>query len=686
MSSRAHHPVERDSAEPAADGARAPGSGESYVKGVDDAVSREVLVPALAEPSPPGGEVAAAVAADDDDDDDAEEVVPEPDSVPPRVAELAEPESLTSAVEPSAPAAGALAAASVADTVEPPAVAERRSSRPPPLKEELAPTGERRSSRPPPLKEELPPAGERRSSRPPPLRELTADELAATSAEMTADELERAAGLTPARAPQVGVAAERTAFEPPWVDEVPDPVTPYEQRVSETVKVADLPPVEQLRGRVLANRYLAEEVAEITASSISYRAYHLALDRAVTVRVLLRGLAGSDEACQDVRRVAAAASALDSPYLAKTLDFGVLSDGWPYLVTETFQGPTLSAILAAEGKFVLRRVLHIGKQLALGLAAAHDKGILHGLLCPDNVLVVEPGSSAEIARILGFGVARSRGTAPEPPRSGVYGVPFYVSPEQAACRPIDARSDIYSLGILLYEMMTGAPPFSDGDFAGVLCQHLDDDAPSPSTKLPSPGALAKALDAIVERCLRKEPEKRYQTASELADDLVRLEAAAARNKRRPMPEVQKPTTTIHSPHRKVEMADTPEAKVIVHDDIDEAASPEPPEAAPARRSSPPAPRPPMPSSPGLGAKPARPAAASASSRSALAATRAPGSAAGRVRVDQATIKISAMDRERFVVERIEDTPGSSGVMGWLERSMAMVRRLLGAPTRGGGSR
>jgi serine/threonine protein kinase len=649
---------------------------------VDEAVSREVLLPALVETPAQGTPAAAIVASDgDDDDDDAEEVVPEPDSVPPLVGELGEPESNDAAsAELVAPPIAASPIVDVrgptADAGEPGPVGERRSSRPPPL--------------PPPTKDEASTPGERRSSRPPPVRELTAStlaagELAPSPAEMTADELEKAAAVEPARESLAGAPA-RVAFVPPWVDEVPDPVTPYEQRVSETVKVADLPPVEQLRGRVLANRYLAEEVAELTACSISYRAYHLALDRAVTVRVLLRGLAGSDEACQDVRRVAAAASALKSPYIATTLDFGVLSDGWPYLVTESFQGRTLAAIISAEGKFVLRRVLHVGKQLALGLMAAHEQGILHGLLSPDNVLIVEPGSSAEVTRILGFGVARARGTAPEPPRSGVYGVPFYVSPEQAACRPIDARSDIYSLGIILYEMMTGAPPFSDGDFAGVLCQHLDDDAPSPSAKLPSPGALAKALDAIVERCLRKEPEKRYQTAAELADDLVRLEAAAARNKRRPMPEVQKPTTTIHSPHRKVEVADTPGAKVIVHDDVDDVGSPEPPEAASgARRSSPPAPRPPMPSSPGLGGNPVRPPAAAGSARSALAATRAPGSAAGRVRVDQATIKISATDRERFVVQSI-DTPASSGVMGWLERSMATVRRLLGAPTRGGGSR
>ena len=656
MSSRAHHSADRDSADGMTD-ERAPGVGDSGVTAVDEAVSGELSVPTLVDPSVPGDEALAA--RDTDDDDDAEEVVPEPDSVPPAAVPSAAGNAASDApgddplVTPGEAAVSDVRAAAAIEVAEPKFVGERRSSHPPPL----------------------------------PSPELTAEELAVSVAEMTADELERAAGVTE-RQPSARAAAERPAFQPPWVDEVPDPVTPYEQRVSETVKVADLPPVEQLRGRVLANRYLAEEVAEHTACSISYRAYHLALDRAVTVRVLLRGLACSDEACQEVRRIAAAASVLESPYIAATLDFGVLSDGWPYLVTESFQGNTLSAILASEGKFVLRRVLHVGKQLAMGVAAAHEQGILHGLLSPDNVLVLEPGSSAEVVKVLAFGVARARGTAPEPPRSGVFGVPFYVSPEQAACRPIDVRSDIYSLGIILYEMMTGAPPFSDGDFAGVLCQHLDDDAASPSTKLSSPGALAKALDAIIERCLRKEPEKRYQTTAELVDDLVRLEAAAARNKRRPMPEVQKPTTTIHSPHRKVEMADTPEAKVIVHDDLDDGVSPEPPDAG-KRRSSPPGPRPPMPSSPGLidvraSASAPRPGVAS-SSRSALAATRASGSAAGRVRVDQATIKISAHDRERFMVERLE-ARSTPGVLGWLERSMAAVRRLLGAPTRGGGSR
>ncbi len=535
--------------------------------------------------------------------------------------------------------------------------------------------------------------------------EVSAEELQGTAPAGTdaprADDLE----ANPWQGSEAALDSEpRAAYPPPWVDELPDPVTPYEQRVSETIKVADLPPVEQLRGRVLANRYLAEEVAEHTAVSLSYRAYHLALDRAVTVRVLPRGLACSDEACQEVRRVAAVASALEDVHVAATLDFGVLSDGWPFVVTEHFQGNTLATLVKNEGKFVLRRVLHIGKQAAAGLRAAHKAGLVHGLLSPDNVLIVDPGSSAEVVKLLGFGISKARGATPGPPRSGVFGVPFYVSPEQAACRPLDARSDIYSLGVILYELMTGSPPFSDGDFAGVLCQHLDDDAPPPSSRLRAPGALAKAMDAIIERCLRKDVTKRYQTAAELEDDLIRLEAAAARSKRRPMPEVQKPTTTIHSPHPKAEAAHVPDAKVIVHDEEDD-----PPalsleaESSSARRSSPSASRAsPVPAAGGSAPATGAPAssAGAGSGRSEVSVAKPALAMAPRVRVDQATVKISALDRDRIIALRLPSTPasiptvGSSSAAGpfaafahWAKTRVALVfaalRRFIATATRSG---
>lgn len=609
----------------------------------DEAVSREIVLPRAVNV---GGE------AEETLDGDEEEVVPEPDSV-----ELAPPAE-GAAAQPTAEAPEAVPEAGAPAEV----TAARSASRPPPL-----------------------------------VTELSAEDLAVSHSAFTgASEAEvevTAAELESAEAADGGVE-ERRSSRPPYVDEVPDPVTPYEQRVSETLKVADLPPVEQLRGRVLANRYLAEEVAEHTACSIGYRAYHLALDRAVTVRVLLRGLSCSEEACQEVRAAAALVSELGHENVAPTLDFGVLSDGWPYLVTEAWPGTTLSTLISREGKFVLRRVLHVGKQIAFGLSAAHGAGLLHGLLSPDQVFVVEPGSSAEVVKVMGFGVARARGPVPGPPRSGVFGVPFYVSPEDAACRPLDARSDIYSLGVILYELMTGAPPFSDGDFAGVLCQHLDDDAPSPSSKLSSPGALAKALDAIIERCLRKEPERRYQTVAEVADDLVRLEAAAARTKRRPMPEVQKPMSTIHAPHRKAESVEVPEAKVIVHEDVDEVSSPEPPQASSGRRSSPVPARPAagQPFTPPTSGRPAAaqafaPPARSPGSRPPAVGSRppaapawGPASSPPRVRMDQATIKISPEDRARFKLEQ-QELPASpwESFLGWVRGGP--LGRLLGGGSR-----
>jgi serine/threonine protein kinase len=700
MTNRAHHPADRAAGEFTSEERAAPGASEPRPVALEEVVSRDYAVPVAPE---------LEARSDEDDDGDAEEVVLEPDSAD--GADDADVEPPTDVAVAVSSNAAVLETAVLETAVLETAVLETAVLETARL--ETASPGEEAPGLRDAVIAKGVEVGARRSSHPPPpLPAISAEDLeasrgaftGASPAEVTADELESTATesasgpdwVEPGEPPLEGAGGKRPAARAPWVDEVPDPVTPYEQRNSDTIKVADLPPVEQLRGRVLANRYLAEEVAEHSAFSISYRAYHLALDRAVTVRVLLRGLACSDEACQEVRRVAAAATALDHPHVASTLDFGILSDGWPFVVTEHFQGSTLARILSGDGKFVLRRVLHIGKQVAQGLSAAHEKGILHGLLCPDNVLVADPGSSAEVAKILGFGISKARGAVPGPPRSGVFGVPFYVSPEQAACRAIDVRSDVYSLGVILYELMTGAPPFSDGDFAGVLCQHLDDDAPPPSSRLSAPGALAKALDAIIERCLRKEPEKRYQTAAELADDLVRLEAAAARTKRRPMPEVQKPTTTIHSPHPKAEAPEAPGAKVIVHDDVDDPVSPEAPEVS-ARRSSPSLTRSSPAAASGVTSKPsaskppaskpsAPPSASAASSGKApsyapvtpVPPARAPLAKPPRVRVDQATIKISAVDRERLLQER-PSSPNSS----WLGSVVAAIRRLIAADGRNG---
>jgi serine/threonine protein kinase len=286
------------------------------------------------------------------------------------------------------------------------------------------------------------------------------------------------------------------------------------------------------------------------------------------------------------------------------------------------------------------------------------------------VLIVEPGTPAEVVKILGFGVLSARGPEPEPPRSGVFAIPFYVSPEQAACQPFDGRADVYALGIMMYEMITGAPPFVDGDFASVLCQHLDDEAALASSRLSSPGALAKALDAIVQRCLQKDPARRYASAADLAEDLNRLEAAASRSKRRPMRAVERPTATIHSPAKSSGSASSPGAKVIV-------------EAGPS-------------DVPKVDATP--PGGDVRASAPAVARVEPPvRSSPPRISVDQATIKISAVDlrlaaqlrpgNARTLAKRANLARVASSLLIRLRTGLSLVaawcRRLLAAAKRHG---
>jgi serine/threonine-protein kinase len=171
-------------------------------------------------------------------------------------------------------------------------------------------------------------------------------------------------------------------------------------------------------------------------------------------------------------------------------------------------------------------------------------------------------------RILGFGLLHAAGGQLTPPSSGVFGVPFYVSPEQAACRPCDERTDLYALGAVLYELMTGSPPFTGGDFAAVLCQHLDDEPEPPSVQLDLTTGIARGLDDVVLRCLAKDPEQRYASAAELADALVALEQSVGTGKRRPMPEVARPTATIHSPAPRVDSNSPGGPKVIVSAELE----------------------------------------------------------------------------------------------------------------------
>jgi len=254
-----------------------------------------------------------------------------------------------------------------------------------------------------------------------------------------------------------------------------------------------------------------------------YEAEHETLPQRFAVKILRGDIVRDARFVERFRREAIAASRIDHPGIVRITDFGQLETGEHYLVMEFIEGEGLDQVIRRSSPMGLSRAVPILIQIADALDAAHGAEIVHRDLKPENVLLYTLRGQPDLVKVFDFGIAKIQSG----PISGrltmqgqIFGTAEYVSPEQGSDKEVDSRSDIYSLGVLAFELSTGSPPF-EGPGADVLVAHLQRPPPPPSSRVPG-GAILPAFDAIVLRCLAKKPADRYQTAADVRRDLVRL--------------------------------------------------------------------------------------------------------------------------------------------------------------------
>jgi tRNA A-37 threonylcarbamoyl transferase component Bud32 len=278
-----------------------------------------------------------------------------------------------------------------------------------------------------------------------------------------------------------------------------------------------------LIGQVLDGRYRVESVLGEGGMGLVYKAIHVALKKPLAIKVLRPEVSKNEQIVARFRQEAQSASAIGNQHIIDISDFGELQDGSTYFVMEFLTGRSLTGALE-EGRFTPQRVIHVAKQLCRALGAAHEIGVVHRDMKPDNVQLIERGSDKDFVKVLDFGIAKVGGGTSKLTQAGqVFGTPHYMSPEQCAGTAVDHRTDIYAVGVMLYEMATGAVPFDADNLMGILTKHLYEN-PIPPHELPPPVDVPPALEAVIMKCLAKKTEIRYQNMAELLADLEALEA------------------------------------------------------------------------------------------------------------------------------------------------------------------
>lgn len=278
--------------------------------------------------------------------------------------------------------------------------------------------------------------------------------------------------------------------------------------------------VDPLIGMTVADRYHVRELIGRGGMGAVYRAFHVHMHKAVALKVLHREMTALAEVVARFEREAIAAARIEHVNVVQARDFGQLPDGAFYLVLEHVEGQPLSEVLREGTRLGVQRTLNIAGQVAEALAAAHSENIVHRDLKPDNVMLVSRPGEPELVKVLDFGIAKvstlERGESERPiTRMGaVFGTPEYMAPEQAAGQAIDHRADLYALGLLIYRMLAGRPPFAADDVQSVLMMQITQQPPELPADVPLP------VRQLVLDLLEKKPDERPQAASDVVERIL----------------------------------------------------------------------------------------------------------------------------------------------------------------------
>jgi eukaryotic-like serine/threonine-protein kinase len=275
-------------------------------------------------------------------------------------------------------------------------------------------------------------------------------------------------------------------------------------------------------GAVVGGVYRLDERIGEGGMGTVYRATHIHLGKGFAVKVLADHAREKPEAVERLRQEAVTASGIEHDHIVNILSFDRTDQGEVFIVMELLRGQSLHALLS-QGPLPLRRAVPIAQQIAWALQATHARGIVHRDLKPENVFVMDKGG-ADFVKVLDFGISKVRSAEAERVRvtrtGQLVGTPLYMSPEQARGEAdVDLRADVYAVGVLLYEMLTGAPPFEGRNYFQLLWKHGNEPPEPPSRRAPA-AHIPDAVESVVLRALQKDPAARFASMGDLDQALA----------------------------------------------------------------------------------------------------------------------------------------------------------------------